>query len=343
MCSKALERPDKDYNKNGAAGVDKFDRIFQLHAILSARRTAIPLEDLTARLECSKPTLYRAISTLKDTLHAPVIFDKESGGFRYGPTQNGARYELPGLWFTTAELQALTIIQHLLAGLGGGLLEEQLAPFAQRVGKLTAHKRLNLGEAAKRFRMPALAARPAGPAFQMAVSATLQRRKLWLEYRARSTDRVADRTVSPQRVIHYRENWYLDAWDESRAALRTFAIDRIVKLRVLTERAQDIPEETLDEHFTTGYGIFGGKPDKVAVLRFSPERTRWVADELWHPSQEARHLQDGRYELRIPYGDPRELLLDILRHGPEVEVVEPASLREEVAAALQRTLAFYAT
>jgi hypothetical protein len=63
--------------------MDKFDRIFQVHAILASRRIGISLEDLMARRECSKSTLYRAINVLKDTLHAPVEFDAELGGFRY--------------------------------------------------------------------------------------------------------------------------------------------------------------------------------------------------------------------------------------------------------------------
>jgi predicted nucleotidyltransferase len=57
--------------------VDKFDRIFQLHAILSSRRTPIPLEELMAKLECSKSTLHRAINSLKDHLNAPVVFDAD--------------------------------------------------------------------------------------------------------------------------------------------------------------------------------------------------------------------------------------------------------------------------
>jgi hypothetical protein len=64
--------------------MDKFDRIFQLHNILSSRRTPIPLEDLMARLECSKSTLHRAIATLKDRLNAPVVFDANAGGYKYG-------------------------------------------------------------------------------------------------------------------------------------------------------------------------------------------------------------------------------------------------------------------
>jgi hypothetical protein len=66
--------------------MDKFDRIFHLHAIVADRRTAIPLEDLMARLKWSEPTLYRAIKVLKDTLHTPVEFDTELRGFRYAAT-----------------------------------------------------------------------------------------------------------------------------------------------------------------------------------------------------------------------------------------------------------------
>ena len=280
--------------------MDKFDRIFQLHAILSSRRTAIPLEDLMARLECSKSTLHRAINALKDQLNAPVVFDAEAGGYKYGKPE-GEAYELPGLWFTSNELQALAIMQRLLKDAGGGLLEAHLGPLAARLDELTQHQRLNLGEAASRLRFPAIAARPAGDAFDTVASATLQRRKLWIEYHARSTDERSARTLSPQRITHYREAWYLDAWDEKRDALRSFSVDRIVKATVLDAAAADVPDAELDEHYASAYGIFGGKADKVAVLRFTQERARWVADEKWHPLQQGEWLPDGSYELRIPY------------------------------------------
>ena len=108
--------------------------------------------------------------------------------------------------------------------------------------------------------------------------------------------------MSPQRIVHYREAWYLDAWDEGKDALRSFSIDRIVRATVVDERALDVPEAELDEHYSTAYGIFGGKADKVAVLRFTPERARWVADEQWHPQQEGEWLEDGSYELRFRIG-----------------------------------------
>ena len=140
--------------------MDKFDRIFHLHKILASRRTAIPLEDLMAKLECSKSTLHRTINALKDYLNAPVIFDTSAGGYRYAKELQGNAYELPGLWFTPGELQALAVMQRLLKDAGGGLLEEHLGPLTRRLNELTKHQRLNLGEAASRLRFPSIAARP---------------------------------------------------------------------------------------------------------------------------------------------------------------------------------------
>jgi proteasome accessory factor C len=321
--------------------MDKFDRIFQLHAILTSRKTPIALEDLTARLECSKSTLYRAIAALKDRLHAPVEFDADVGGFRYALDHGVNAFELPGLWFTATELQALAVMRRLLKDAGGGLLSEHLGPLSKRLDELTRHRRLNLGEAASRLRFPAIASRPAGPAFQTVASATLQRKKLWIEYHARGSDERSERTVSPQRITHYRESWYLDLWDEGKAALRSFAIDRILKAVPLDEEARDIPEAELDAHYASSYGIFGGKADKVAVLRFTKERARWVAEEVWHPQQQGRRLEDGSYELRIPYNNSRELVMDILREGPNVIAIEPKSLVEDVRRQLSETLRQY--
>jgi len=66
-----------------------------------------------------------------------------------------------------------------------------------------------------------------------------------------------------------------------------------------------------------------------------------VADERWHPQQQGRFLPDGSYQLEIPYHRADELILDILRYGPDVEVLAPPELRQEVAERLQRAAAIY--
>jgi proteasome accessory factor C len=321
--------------------MDKFDRIYQLHSLLDGRKTPVPLEQLMLRLECSESTVYRIIQAMKEYLGAPIERVREPDGYLYRALTGGRAYQLPGLWFSALELQALAVLQRLLQGLGPGLLEAHLSPVAKRVEELMAHKHLRLGEVGSRVRMLSLAARPTGASFEVAASATLQRRKLRFSYRSRSKDERTERVVSPQRLAHYRDNWYLDAWDELRAALRSFSIDRIQTPVQLDEAAEDRPAAELDEHFASAYGIFAGKANKLAVLRFSRERARWVADERWHPEQSGQFLTDGRYELKIPYRDPRELVMDVLRHGPEVEVMAPEGLRAEVKRALETALARY--
>lgn len=324
--------------------LDKFDRIYQLHKIFSTRRTPVSREDLGRSLELRGEThssLYRLIREMKDYLNAPIEWSDEQHGYYYRRDTNEGPYELPGLWFNAKELQALLVFDRLFESLEPGLLGEHLAPLARRVAELMDHRRLGLTEAAHRVRVIAIASRPAGEWFHVLASATLQRRKIHIVYHGRERDKVTERTVSPQRLVHYRDNWHMDGYCELRKDLRTFSVDRIKTARELEETADTIPDRDLDDHFASSYGIFSGKANKTAVLRFGRQRARWVADERWHPRQMGQFLTDGRYELHIPYRDDRELLMDILRHGSEVEVVAPAGLRAAVAKQLKSALAQY--
>jgi len=110
---------------------------------------------------------------------------------------------------------------------------------------------------------------------------------------------------------------------------------------VLDDAAREIPDEELDRHYSAAFGIFSGPATQTAILRFTPQRARWVAEEQWHPDQQGRRLDDGSYELRLPYGDPRELVLDILRYGPDVKVIAPEELCREVKKRLAAALEQY--
>jgi predicted DNA-binding transcriptional regulator YafY len=323
------------------AALDKFDRIYTLHTLLRARRTPIAREELMRRLECSEPTIYRLVGIMRNYLNAPIEWHTELGGYYYRRDVDSSVYELPGLWFDAKELQALIVFDRLIESLEPGLLGDHLAPISRRIEQLLRHKRLGLGEAARRVRVIGMAARPAGRCFGVLASATLQRRKVHVQYHGRARDRVTERALSPQRLVHYRDSWLLDAYCHSREDLRTFSVDRVREARELDEPAREIADAELDEYFASSYGIFSGKANKTAVLRFSAQRARWVADERWHPEQVGQYLTDGTYELRIPYRDDRELVMDVLRHGAEVEVVAPAALQGAVVAAMRLALERY--
>jgi len=305
-------------------------RIYKLHQIISSHRRPVPRTTLEHELECSRATVKRAIEDMRLYFNAPIVYDRAHNGYRYDK-QDGQVFELPGVWFTASELHALLTTQQLLAQIQPGLFDAQLKPVSALIEKLLAAGPHDSDEIVKRVRILRMAGRKTtNDHFQTVAGALLNRQRLDIRYHDRSKDEVTQREISPQRLVHYRDNWYLDAWCHLRNALRTFAIDRLRAVRALEKRAKDVSEKELDAYFASGYGIFGGKPKHTARLIFTPERARWVAEEQWHPQQQGRTLEDGCYELHIPYFDPRELVMDILKHGAEVEVIEPQALREMV-------------
>ncbi|WP_058556704.1 YafY family protein [Thiohalocapsa sp. ML1] len=323
--------------------MDRFDRIFELNRILQASRHPVSRKRLEDELECSRATVKRIIEDMRLYLNAPIVYDREHNGYCYDQRE-GQMYELPGLWFNASELHALLTVQQLLADVQPGLLEPMLKPLQQRIDALLELQRTGSEGLVGRIRMLQMAARhnaEQGGAFQTVAGALAQRKRLRLKYYSRWRESRDERDVSPQRLVHYRDNWYLDGWCHLREGLRTFALDAIEQAVALDEPALDVDAAALDSHFASSYGIFAGTPQHEAVLCFSATRARYVANERWHRDQQGRPLDDGRYELRVPYSNPAELIMDILKFGPEVEVIAPVGLREAVAERLREALDLY--
>ena len=321
--------------------MNSFHRIYQLHRILASHRLPVSRKVLEERLECSRATILRTIETLRNTFNAPLEYDRERNGYYYD-NQDGSAFELPGVWFDADELYALLTAQQLLEQIQPGLLGAQLKPIKGRLEKILAAQNLGNREIANRIRILSMMGRNKTVRyFQQVASALLQRQQLDMIYYTRSNGGQTSRTVSPQRLTHYRDNWYLDAWCHKREALRSFALECIKKAAPIELAARDIAEAKLDEHFASSYGIFAGKANHIAVLHFTAERARWVADEQWHPQQQGTFLPDGRYELRIPYANETELIMDILKHGAAVEVIAPESLRQSIVKKLHEMQKIY--
>lgn len=317
--------------------MDRFHRYYALHTVLAARRLPVSRRNLELKLECSRATVKRLVDDLRG-YGIPIRYDRQRNGYFLDRSQT---YELPGIWFNASELYALLAAQQLLENAEPGLLGDMLAPLKRKIEQILAADHLGAGELSKRVRILRMGGRGPGRHFQRVASALIERRRLRIRYVARTSDESTEREVSPQRLTHYRDNWYLDAWCHLRKALRSFALERITQAERRPARAVRIAERNLNRHFATAYGIFAGEPNEVAVLRFLPERARWVSEEVWHPRQKGQFLRDGTYELRVPYGDARELVMDILRHGAQVEVVAPNALRRAVADELGKAASRY--
>jgi predicted DNA-binding transcriptional regulator YafY len=321
--------------------MDRTERLHRITKLLASSHLAVSFQTLIATLEVSSATLKRDLEYLRERLHAPIIWDRALRGYRYEPGTE-RRFELPGMWFNATEAHALLAMQHLLENLTPGLLAEHVAPLKAQVRALLGKHDHVSDEIEKRIRLLPMGQRAlASEHFEVLAHAVLARKRVHITHYHRQRNETTVREVSPQRLVHYRDNWYLDTWDHLRSAIREFALDAITAVELLAKPAKNLPEKQLDRVLAEGYGIFAGKPVAKAVLCFTAERARWVAREQWHPRQVSKFLKDGRYELQIPYADSRELVMDILKYGPDVEVVAPLALRVEVAARLKAAAAQY--
>lgn len=313
--------------------MDRTERFYKIDQLLR-RKGAVRLEQFLRELDVSRATFKRDLEYMRDRLHAPIEWDRETGGYRYVAAAPGMpQYQLPGLWFNASEIRALLAMQQLLADVQPGLLEPHIEPLRERLRTLLGAGDHSAAEVERRIRLVHVHKRALDlPHFEIVANAVLNRQRLHIVYAGRGSNTTTERDISPQRLVHYRENWYVDAWCHLRTDIRSFSVDAIRAADAVEGKFQPVSDKDLDEVLAAGYGIFSGRKLNWATLRFSPESARWVGAEQWHPKQKSRFEADGSYVLELPFSDPRELVMDILRHGPGVEVLAPASLRDEVRA-----------
>ncbi len=322
--------------------MDRTERFYKIDHLIR-ERGMVPVKDFLRELEVSLATFKRDIEYMRSRHYAPIVWDRDQGGYRFEEQQADApKYELPGLWFSPREAQALLTMEHLLENMEPSLLGAHVKPLKARLSALLSAGDRSVEEVRRRIHVIPFGARRHEPKhFQLVASAVLGRNRLKLTYWNRSKDEVTEREVSPQRLVHYRNNWYLDAWDHLRDDLRTFSLDAMRDVSMVPGKVKEVSDKELDEVLASGYGIFSGKKVQWATLKFTGAAAKYVSMEDWHSKQKARWEKDGSYILEVPFSSERELMMDILKHGPDVEVVAPDNLKSSIRQSLKNATRAY--
>jgi predicted DNA-binding transcriptional regulator YafY len=308
------------------------EQLQELLSMLKSRRTGVTRRDVERHLDCSPATARRHLNRLRDEHHYPVVY--EDGRYRL---DGAVKVELPGVAFRPEELAALLGLVEWMEASGAGVLGDKLGPLRAQLESALADKGIPVREWRQRVRLlPQHYRRVDSDVLVTVVDAVLQRKRIILEYKGARDALHQERRLSPQRVVQYRHNWYVDAYDHGSRALRCFALSRARNVRVVAGEAREVPHEQLDAHFTEAYGIFGGRAKGKAVLVFEGEAARIVREEVWHPQQRVLELPGGHFRLEFPCGDVRELARDVMRFADEVTVESPPVLRAAVAEMVMR-------
>ncbi|MBC7994903.1 MAG: WYL domain-containing protein [Rhizobacter sp.] len=327
--------------------MDRTERFYKIELLLRGRG-CVSFETLLDELAVSPATLKRDLQYLRDRLSAPIVYDRFDNGYRFDQTvgAQAQRHELPGLWFSEREITALLTMHQLMAGLDDdGVLSRHLQPMMDKLQGMLGADESEARELMRRVKVISTARRRTPSRhFELLGSALVQRKRVWLRYFKRSDRSTSEREVSPQRLVNYRNTWYLDAWCHASEGLRRFALDAIQEAKAQETKARNVAVKDLEAELDAGYGIYGGSGAKLkwATLVFEADAAQWVAVEEWHAQQKGRWLADGRYELQVPYIDPTELMMDILRHGDSVQVKGDKTLMGAIAQRLKKAAALYA-
>ncbi|MGI5912971.1 MAG: helix-turn-helix transcriptional regulator [Syntrophomonadaceae bacterium] len=173
------------------------------------------------------------------------------------------------------------------------------------------------------------------------VRALLNNYELIIDY-IKVNGEVSERVVYPLGLVYKRSVWYMVAWDPGRDDFRTFRADQIINIGVNERKQFSYPEGfIISEYIGDSWGVFCDDPVQVIRLRFSPAVAYRVKKLLYHPSQKV--IQEDREGLVVEFKvcGFKELLNWVLQWGPEVEVLTPEKLRQQVMERAQQVLELY--
>lgn len=318
----------------------RYERVQPLFELLWGSHQPLTMAQLCEALGASRATVNRLIAFLRDEQGQDIRYDREHNGYLLHRDRKAAgTAALLGL--SSAEAASLLEAIAILEQIPPGLIRSSTTDIRSGLQRLC---RQYLGDGGLSGRIQLRASHPrkaSANGFGVVLDALRAGKRIEFLYRNRGTDDSGTRTVSPVRLVLYRSNWYLAAWDHDREGLRVFSLDRMVGIKRLDASVYKPAARLIERELDTSYGIFTGEATHKAQLLFDASVARWVAEEQWHPDARAELLDDGRVRLTVPYKIETELVMEILRYGSNCLVQGPASLRRSVARVLRSAAGRY--
>lgn len=301
-----------------------------------ARRGRYPnASSLARQFEIVAKSAQRSIDFFRDRLLAPLEYDLARKGYYY----TDPAFQLPVVRITEGELLALLISRKLISEASAGPLAEELEQISRRLGTLLAANLPGRAGPEEAFSFRWKSVNPTDALiFRNVTAALLQGRLLTFCYYSPAAGNCTMRTVEPHHLVNYMGNWHLIAFCHLRSDWRDFVLGRMTICSVETRTFDIRSKEQWQPYLEETFGIFQNRRSFQVVLKFTPERARWVKGELWHDGQIEEVLEDGSLIKKLPVSHEQEILMEVLKHGSQVEVLEPVWLREKVAAELTASL-----
>jgi predicted DNA-binding transcriptional regulator YafY len=276
-------------------------------------------------------TIRRDIEALQEA--GFPIYDDQHDGKKVWRLVEGYKQRLVQS-FSLAELAALHFSRNMLSFLGGAPFAQDLESAFQKIREALPEKSLPFLSRIQEL----FSARPdpwkdyskKQDVIASLIDATLHQRQARLAYYSFNSRRTKSYTVDPYRLVYYRGGLYLYARAHEYGEIRTFAVERVQKIEVLDQGFETPADFDPSEYARAAFGIRGGRPQAVELV-FTPAMAGYIRERNWHESQRLSDEPDGGVRVVMDVAPGFELKSWIKGFLPEVAVVRPASLRDEIA------------
>jgi len=318
--------------------MDKLDRIHDLHRIFSSRKRPVKVRTIADDWQTSEKTVKRTIDDLRDRFNAPLEYNPQEKGWYYnGPSTH---CDLPSLWLSTQEIIGLATMLSLLTHLKSHVFSPNFEHVEHQLHTLMEARGVNSQIFQNKIKILNTVNNVANHTCLNTITQALtENKRLDMTY-SDYTHNTTQRQISPQTLVYYCENWYLNAWCHLRNQLRAFQLPRISAITLTKSPIHTIDNAALNAHFNDTYGIFGGKATHTATLRFDAYVAQEAAQKNWHPSQ-TQTWQGDTLTVTLPYSDDRELIREILKYGEHIHVINPPNLRDKIRNRIVKMLEQY--
>lgn len=293
---------------------------------------------LSAEFEISLKTAQRDIEFMRDRLNCPLLYEKSRKGYYY----EDDTFSLPSIYISSGELTALLITRKMLQGISAEYIGGELSQLIDKITSILQKHVTEEGSIDDAVSIQLIGyTTPSEDIFKAVLEGCLKRKSLSFAYYSPVSDEKTVRTADPYHLFNYMGTWHLIGYCHLRQGLRDFNLSRITDARILDETFSLKCGFNLREYFDSAFGLYKGSEKEEVVLRFTPEKAKWVKDQVWHRDQKKKSLPDGSLELSFPVANFAEVAMEILKHGSGVEVIEPEGLRLLIKSEAKKILQRY--
>jgi predicted DNA-binding transcriptional regulator YafY len=316
-----------------------YERYHWFHGQIKAGRYP-NARKLAEEFELSEKQAQREIEFMRDRLCAPLFYDSGRRGYKY--EDDG--YELPPIWFKEDELLALCLALRLASTLPDLSLKGSLHDLLEKFlafRSLDSH--VSLEEIEEKVSVKNVEYyRVDEMVFHKVVDSLFRNETLRISYYTPHKDETTDRIIRPLHLLCYMGSWHLIAFCTLKGELRDFALSRIRIIETLS-RTIKLPKHlvSVKDYINKNFGLMSGDKSVEICLKFKPEVSHWISEQVWFRGQEVSLNEDGGVCLKFPVADFREVQREILKYGASVEVLSPLELREEIKSEIERMAKVY--